>query len=205
MELAINSVTSTVKVNIANLIVTDTYENLNDDAVVENLLEKYKEQIAPAYEVIGQNAVYRRGNYMRQLVADLYYQAGIEKWGDQYEIALGGGFISVRSPYNLEAGDVKYQNLQSLFPFDNELVLCSIDGRDLLSYFIESNNDNYFTKYKSGLKESINPNGTYYIVIDTYTSTYKYAPKSLKEVARYDGGVYARDLLADYIRNGGLE
>ena len=205
VELAINSVTSTVKVNIANLIVTDTYENLNDDAVVENLLEKYKEQIAPAYEVIGQNAVYRRGNYMRQLVADLYYQAGIEKWGDQYEIALGGGFISVRSPYNLEAGDVKYQNLQSLFPFDNELVLCSIDGRDLLSYFIESNNDNYFTKYKSGLKESIDPNGTYYIVIDTYTSTYKYAPKSLKEVARYDGGVYARDLLADYIRNGGLE
>ena len=74
-----------------------------------------------------------------------------------------------------------------------------------MSYFIESNNDNYYTKYKSGLKDNIDPNGTYYIVIDTYTSTYKYAPKSLKEVARYDGGVYARDLLADYIRNGGLK
>ena len=77
----------------------------------------------------------------------------------------------------------------------------------MLSYFIESNNDNYYTKYKSGLKQVLqaDPNGTYYIVIDTYTSTYQYAPKSLKEVARYDGGVYARDLLADYIKNGGLE
>ena len=207
VELGINSVTNKVKVNTARLVTTDSYENLNDDVIVNQLVDKYKEQIAPAYDVIGQNSTYRRGNYLRQLVADLYYDAGIKKWGEQYDIALGGGFISIRSPYNMEAGKVKYELLQSLFPFDNELVLCSIKGSDLLSYFIESNNDNYYTKYKSGLKQVLqaDPNGTYYIVIDTYTSTYQYAPKSLKEVARYDGGVYARDLLADYIKNGGLE
>lgn len=207
VELGINSVTNKIKVNTARLVTTDSYENLNDDAIVNQLVDKYMEQIAPAYDVIGKNSTYRRSNYLRQLIADLYYEAGIEKWGDQYDISLGGGFISVRSPYNMAAGDVKYELLQSLFPFDNELVLCSIKGSDLLSYFIESNNDNYFTKYKSGLKQVLqaDPNGTYYIIVDTYTSTYKYAPKSLKEIARYDGGVYARDLLADYIKNGGLE
>ena len=207
VEVGINSVTSKVKVNTARLVTTDSYEELQDDAIVNQLLDKYKEQIAPAYDVIGKNSYYRRGDYLRQLLADLYYEAGIKKWGEQYEISLGGGFISVRSPYNLQAGDVKYEVLQSLFPFDNDLVLCSIKGSDLLSYFINSNNKNYFTKYTAGLKETLqsDPNGTYYIVTDTFTSTYQYAPKSLKEIARYDSGVYARDLLAEYIKNGGLQ
>ena len=39
-------------------------------------------------------------------------------------------------------------------------------------------------------------------MVDTYTSTY--APNRLTEIARYTDGVYARDLLADYIREGGL-
>lgn len=205
VELAIHSVNGNVKVNSAVLVETDSYVNLPADAVVDELLDKYKEQIAPAYDVIGKNSVYRRGNYMRQLVADLYYEAGKEKWEGQYEISLGGGFVSVRSPYNLAAGEVKYEQLQSLFPFDNELVLCSIKGSDMVSYFMESKNENYYTRYESGLKEKVDPNATYYIVTDTFTSTYKYAPKSLQEVARYEGGIYARDLLAEYIRKGGLE
>ena len=39
-------------------------------------------------------------------------------------------------------------------------------------------------------------------MVDTYTSTY--APNNLTEIARYKEEVYARDLLADYIRGGGL-
>lgn len=206
VELAINSVNNHVKVNAARLVETSSYENLADDAIVEELLEKYKDQIAPAYEVLGTNRVYRKGDYLRQIVADLYYQAGMEKWGSEYDIALGGGFISVRNPYNLEAGDVEYSQLQSLFPFDNELVLCSVKGSDLLSRFFNSNNSNYFIsygEYGAALKNNIDPNGTYYIVTDTYSSLY--APNRLTEVARYDGGVYARDLLAEYVKNGGLE
>lgn len=206
VELAINFVNSSVKVNIARLVENSSYENLADDAIVEELLEKYEEQLAPAYEVLGTNGTYRSGDYLRQVVANLYYEAGMERWGDEYDIALGGGFISVRNPYKLPAGDVEYSQLQSLFPFDNELVLCSIKGSDLLSRFFNSKHEDYFIAYGdygASIRNNIDPNGTYYIVTDTYSSLY--GPNHLTEVARYDGGVYARDLLAEYVKNGGLE
>lgn len=205
VELKINTVTGRVTVRDARLIKHSSYSNLEDDPIVEDLLDKYDAQIEVAYEVLGTNATYRRGDEMRQLVADLYYQAGMEKWGDEYDIALGGGFISVRSPYNLESGEVTYAQLQSLFPFDNDLVLCSIKGSDLLSRFFENNHENYFISYGSygeSIRHDIDPNGTYYIVTDTYSSMY--APNRLTEVERYETGIYARDLLADYVKEGGL-
>lgn len=206
VEVGINAVNSDVKVNVARLVETASYESLTSDPVVEDLLEKYKEQIEPAYEVLGYNGAYRSGDWMRQIVANLYYDAGVKRWGDEYDIVLGGGFISVRNPYKLQAGDVTYSQLQSLFPFDNELVLCSIKGSDLMSRFFNSNNDNYFIDYDDygmSVKNNIDPNGIYYVVTDTYSSLY--APNRLTEVERYDAGVYARDLLAEYIKNGGLE
>ena len=206
VELAINSVTNDVKVNVARLVETESYENLTDDQIVVDLLDKYEEQLAPAYEVLGTNAVYRSGDYMRQIVANLYYKAGVEKWGQEYDIALGGGFISVRSPYKLEVGDVDYAKLQSLFPFDNELVLCSIKGSDLMDRFFNNNHDDYFIsygEYGTSIINNVDPNGIYYIVTDTYSSLYK--PNRLMEVERYDGGVYARDLLAEYVKAGNLE
>ena len=206
VEIAINSVNNNVKVNLARLVETSSYENLNADPIIEELLVKYDEQIALAYDVLGSNSYERKSNYLKQLVATMYYQAGMEKWGDEYDIALGGGFISVRSPYNLNAGNVTYAQLQTLLPFDNELVLCSIKGSDLLSKFFNSNNSNYYISYGdygASIKNNIDSNGIYYIVTDTYSSLY--APNRLTEVARYDGGVYARDLVAEYIKNGGLE
>jgi 2',3'-cyclic-nucleotide 2'-phosphodiesterase (5'-nucleotidase family) len=118
---------------------------------------------------------------------------------------LGGGFLSVRSPYNLAAGEVTYSQLQMIMPFDNTLVLCSVKGSDLKKKFINTSNDNYFvgyTAYGRSVSSKIDNNATYYIIVDTYTSTY--GPNKLTEIARYTEGVYARDLLADYIREGGL-
>ena len=201
-EVKINSVTNSSTIIEAEFIEDDTYMYLSDDGIVDELREKYKEQIALGDEVIGTNRYYRNSDYLRQLVADLYYESGIELWGDEYDIVLGGGFISVRSPYHLEAGDVKYSQLQSLFPFDNHLVLCSIKGYDLKNRFINSTNDNYFVSYEDGLLSSINDSATYYIIVDSYSSSY--APNRLTEIARYELDVFARDLLAEYIKNGGL-
>ena len=119
---------------------------------------------------------------------------------NHFEPVPGG----VLPPYNLKAGNITYSQLQMLLPFDNTLVLCSIKGSDLLSKFINTSNSNYFTSYTAygeSLKGKINSNETYYILVDSYTSTY--APNKLTEVARYTEGVYARDLLAEYIRAGG--
>ncbi len=201
VELIYNSVTGVVFVNIAELVSTDDYANLSDDPVVEDLLEKYEEQISQSQVVLGYNGAHRKSNWLRQKVADLYLEAGMEKWGGEYDIVLGGGFISVRSPYELAQGEVTYGMLQSLFPFDNELVLCSIKGSDLLNKFIHSTNDNYYIR-RSG-NETIDPNGTYYIVVDSYTSSY--GPNRLTEIARYGADLFARDLLAAYIAEGRME
>ena len=116
-------------------------------------------------------------------------------------IVLGGGYISVRSPSSLPVGDVNYAMLQSLFPFDNELVLCSISGADLRSRFLETTNENYYIYLGDG-EQNIDPTATYYLVTDTYSSTY--APNRLTEIERYGSTLYARDLLAAYVEAGGL-
>jgi len=205
-EVQINSANGNCVVNTAETITTGAYSYLEDDPLVEELLDKYAEDISPSARVVGTNSRKRYSDAIRELVAELYYQAGIERWGDQYNIVLGGGLISVRAPYSLMAGEVTYGDLQGLLPFDNDLVLCSVSGRNLKSKFFESTHDSYaigYGDYGASVRNNINPNATYYIVVDTYTSTYK--PNGLTEIARYTPGVYARDLLADYIAAGGLK
>ena len=206
VEVSINSVTGTDKVNTAQLVTSAVYGSLADDPVVEQLMDKYDDRIGSAGDVLGQNSTYRRSEDIAQLAADMYYKAGVERWGKQYDIVLGGGFMSVRSPYNLYAGDVTYADLMALLPFDNQIVLCSVKGRDLKKKFFFTNNDRYYISYGSygeKLKNSINDNATYYIVTDTYTSQYKY--NNLTEIARYDETTFARDLIAEYVKEGGLE
>ncbi len=205
VEIAINSVDTTSSVRLAELVTTDDYEDLNGDSIVEELLEKYEEQISIANQIVGYNSRRRSGDEMRQLVADLYYEAGVKRWGEDYNIVLGGGFISVRSPYYLAAGDVTYASLQSLFPFDNQLTLCSVKGRDLWNKFLNTDNDNYFIcygDYGAEVYENIGMDETYYIIVDTYSAYY--GPNKLTVIAEYDEDIYARDLLADYLENGGL-
>jgi 2',3'-cyclic-nucleotide 2'-phosphodiesterase (5'-nucleotidase family) len=172
---------------------------------VEDLLGKYKDTVSQATQVVGNNRTRRSGNVMRQLVAELYYEAGMEKWGKDYDIVLGGGFVSIRSPGYLAAGQVTYGDLQGLFPFDNELTLCSVKGRDLWNKFFATDNSNYFIDYGpygESVYKNIDMNATYYIVVDTYSAYY--APNKLTVVAEYGDGIFARDLLADYIQKGGL-
>ncbi len=204
-EVAVNFANGHYKVQDAKVIKNDTYDDYPADPLIETLMDKYADRVDVGDRVVGQNDCFRYGDQLRELVAKLYYEAGVAAWGEEYNIVLGGGFISVRSPYNLASGEVKYADLQALFPFDNTLVLCSIKGEDLRARFIETDNENYFNYYGSygeSVKGDIDPNATYYVVVDTYSSTY--APNRLTEVRRYTEGVYARDLLADYIAAGGL-
>lgn len=206
VEVVFNTANGTHKITHAKLVSYTEYAFLPDDPVVEGLLEKYEDDIGFADEVLGKNSAERNRNFLRTTVAQLYYDAGVAKWGSEYDIVLGGGYLNVRSPGYLGAGDVTYSDLQGLFPFDNELVLCSVKGRDLLDKFFNSSNDSYFIAYGDygeSVKNNIDLNATYYIIVDTYTSTY--APNNLTEVERYGADVFARDLLAEYVKQGGLE
>ena len=205
VEVAINTANQTSSVREAELVTLSNYQNLEDDPIVSTLLDKYKEQIEPAKEILGYNSTWRNSGYLQQAVADMYYKAGVEEWGDEYDIVLGGGFMSIRSPYNLPSGDVKYSDLHSLFPFDNALVLCSVKGKELNSKFFYTSNDRYFISYGDygkSLMGKVDPNETYYVVVDTYSAFY--APNKLTVVKEYDPNIFARDLLAEHIKNGGL-
>ena len=189
----------------AELLQNSTYKYMKDDPVVEELLEKYAEEIAPATRILGTNGQYRSSDAVCQLVADLYCAKGMEKWDSEYDIVLGGGFISCRSPGYLSAGEVSYSQVQSLLPFDNQITLCSIRGRDLLSKFLETDHRAYYIKttaYGDSIRHSIDPDGIYYVVTDSYSAYYSYNNMTVIDV--YGEDIFARDLVADYITEGGL-
>ncbi len=203
-ELTINYVTGSVEVLNAEYINNTVYESLQDDPIVEELKTKYETVMAPAYEELGENVATRDEDSLREICAKLYYQAGNARWGSNYNLVLGGGYMSVRAPYYLYSGAVYYADLMNLLPFDNQLVLCSISGSDLKKNFLTAKK-NYFVylgTYGNSIASSVDDNATYYLITDTYSSTY--APNNLTEIERYGEGTYARDLLADYIKKGGL-
>jgi 2',3'-cyclic-nucleotide 2'-phosphodiesterase (5'-nucleotidase family) len=205
-EVAINSVTLQSTIRTAELVQNYVYQNLEDDPIVEELMKKYEKEISGANRVLGYNSRYRNSDFLLQTVAQLYYELGEKTWGDQYDIVLGGGFMSARSPYNLPAGEVTYGKLQSILPFDNQLTLCSVKGRYLKSKFLETNNDRYYIHcgdYGNSIRNKIDPNATYYVITDSYSAYY--APNNLTVIAEYDPNVFARDLLADYIEAGGFD
>jgi 2',3'-cyclic-nucleotide 2'-phosphodiesterase (5'-nucleotidase family) len=200
-QLKINYVTGSFTVD-AKLIASNSYRQCEDDPIVGELLEKYKDQISIANRVLGTNSRYRSSEELGAMVAKLYYELGVSHWGDQYTITMGGGSLSTRSPYNLKAGEVKYGDLQSLFPFDNEIRLCAIKGKELKRCFLRW--DNYYAIGEGGaLKEAdIDDNAIYYVVLDTWTSNYDAIDLTIVEY--YTPGIYARDLLAEFIASGGL-
>ena len=167
---------------------------------MENLYDKYFPEDDPYNTVLGQNFAEWDSADIADKVAELYYKKGKEEWGAQYDITLGGGYLKMRSPYDLAKGDVTYADLFSLMPFDNAIVLGKIKGNFLKSNFINYK-QNYHT-YASGqpVASDFADGEYYYIIIDSYTSTY--VPNHIEEVARLDENIYARDLVAEYVKAG---
>lgn len=194
-----NTVTGSHQVETATNLGKNVFagDDLEDDAIVGQLFDKYFPEENPYTDVIGTNSANRNSTEITNLVAQLYLEKGKELWGDKYNIVLGGGFLQCRSPKKLVTGDVTYSQLYSLMPFDNDLVLCRVTGRQLNQIFIRSSNKNYHCAYDDSLV--VDENAYYYVVTDTYTSFYKY--NMLEEVERLEDH-YARDLLQDYIAAG---
>ena len=205
-ELEYNFANGEYEVNVAEQISSSKYSSLSPAPLISELLERYKSVIEKANEVVGNNSASRNKEAVLSTVAKLYYEAGNARWGSKYKIVLGGGFMSIRSPYYLKTGSIVYGDLQSILPFDNEIVLCSVKGRELVNKFLKTSNSNYYIfcgEYGNSVKNSINYNSTYYIITDTYSAYY--APNKLTIVESYGKNIFARDLLADYIKAGNWE
>ena len=207
INVNVNTTKDTCSIVRTKSIYTNDYKNsLSEDAAALSLFTKYSDQISGANETIGYNSSYRSSNELCDLVASLYLQYGLSKWSTKYNVYLAGGYIKTRSPYNLYSGEVTYADLLSLYPFNNDLLLCSISGYNLNYKFVNSSNSDYHIALSSyGQANSyINYSDTYYVVVDNYTSDY--TSNGLTVIERYtEGEFYARDMLAEYIRNGGFE
>ncbi len=205
-EVFYNLATGTVTQVKASHVSNKVYDSYDPHPSIETLIEKYQSQISLGDQIVGAVDRGQSSTDLAQLVAKLYYETGMERWGKDYDIVLAGGLIATRNPYDLAAGQVKYSQLQSLLPFDNQLVLCSVQGEKLREKFFESRHEDYhiyYEAYGQQVWQTLDPNKTYYLITDTYTSVY--GPNELTEIARYDETTFARDLLAEYIRQGFLQ
>ena len=79
-------------------------------------------------------------------------------------------------------------------------------GRDLIDKFLETDHYAYYIKttpYGESIRDSIDPYETYYVVTDSYSAYY--ARNNMTVIEIYGEKIFARDLLADYISEGGLD
>lgn len=206
VKVYINPLTGTASVEEPEIIPSATYAKSAQNGLRDNLLDKYADKIAWTKEIVATLDRQLSRDELGTLVAGLYYEFGVEKWGGNYDIVLGGGLLSTRSPGYLAKGNLNYSMIQMIFPFDNELVLCSCKGWQLNQVFFKTTNDKYYIycgEYGESVRKNIENDKTYYVIVDTYTSTY--APNGLVEIERFNEEYYARDLLLEYFeKNYGI-
>ena len=187
----------------------ETYDFYSlEDEVMSHIDSWYEEYIYGTIqsEVIGKDVPYMNSSKIKSTLSELYYKKGIEIVGEnnEYTPVLGGGFISTRTPYNLYGGEVKYGDVYALLPFENDIVLCSIQGNDLLNKFINSSNSNYYV-YSMIDSSNVDRDKTYYIITDSYSSDYKSNNLTVIKNLTLENNVgYARDLFAEYLRSNYL-
>lgn len=200
-EVSLNLATGKHSVKQPHIVSNSVYASnaVKGDPVTDRIFDKYFPDDNPYTTVLGKNSARRQSDAVCDRVARLYYDRGVKEWGSEYKIALGGGFLKLRSPYRLDAGNVTYSQLFSVLPFDNDLVLGRIKGSDLKSRFLNSTNGDYHI-YTTIKANEVSDNTDYYIIVDSYSSTYRY--NRITEVKRLKG-VYARDLLKEYVAAGG--
>lgn len=212
LELLANKNSKEITIKDTTPIVTSSFLSLSNDKDTTDLINKYMDEIGNPDEVVGYNKKERSSNELRQKIADLYLETGLAEWGSSYDIVLGGGYLSTRSPYVLPSGNVTISQIYNLFPFDNDIVLCKGSGTFIKNAYVNSTNKNYFTTYneEKGYSStySYSSSSTYYLITDTFGSDYYLYGNGYRSNYKFEqlkvssSGKYARDLITTYIRNG---
>lgn len=214
VSLAVDPSSKAISISKAESIATTTFLKLENDPNVTSIIDKYMPLIGNPDEVIGYNSTVRSSSYLADLVSSLYLQEGLTKLGDSYDIALAGGYLSTRDPYKLVAGDVTRSSIYNLLPFDNVLTLCKASGYFINKCYVNTTNSNYHMTYNTSkgysASYSYSSSGIYYLLMDTFGYDYYVYGKgynssyNLELIASLSETRYARDMMVDYVRNGGL-
>ena len=209
-EIKIDIISGAITVAQTKIVEHSAYLHLDDDPIVNELMEKYADQISKMNEYLGMNDSYRNSDALASYAAEAMFNVGYAHWNSDAryagKIVLGGGFLNVRSPYKLDAGKVTYGDIYPLFPFDNLLVLCKVNGNRLLEQFIYSSNYVcYYGEDGNQIKNNVQNNETYYVIVDTYCANYNFKGMGWLEIVEYyQDNYYTRDALAQFIKDGGM-
>ena len=199
-RFVVDKVNDSVRIQNPGYLTNNVYSSstLTDDPIVDTLMDKYFPDSDPYNDILGYNRTYRSENAIVSKVAQLYLEKGLEFWGNDYQIVLGGGYLNTRKPYDLDAGNLTYADIFTILPFDNDLILGKIKGSDLTRNFIEKST--YTNAINGNLCDNIVSTQYYYIVVDSYTAFYSW--NNITVVDRIPG-LYARDLLSDFVAENG--
>jgi 2',3'-cyclic-nucleotide 2'-phosphodiesterase/3'-nucleotidase len=178
-----------------SLIYNSVYGNSSIDGheAVDQIYDKYFSENDPYTTVLGYNGVYMSSSDIESLVTSLYLEYGKERW-ESYDIALAAASINVRTPGNLPSGAVTYSQIFQLLPFDNSIILGKMRGSDINKKVLSSGQ----LDYTLGSAASFNKDEYYYIITDSYCAYYSY--NNIEIVDKIDLDIYARDLVAEYVK-----
>lgn len=187
-------------------IIGSTSISSGKDASMSEIDTWYNENIygAKRSEVVGRNVPYMDDSVVEDKVAEMYYKKAISVINNSYTPVLGGGFLRTRTPYNLSSGTVTYGDVYALLPFENDIVLCSIQGKYLKSRFLNNTSDDYHI-YSTITASSVVDSQTYYLITDNYSSDYSYNKLTVIKNLTLEYGIgYARDVFSEYLKTNYL-
>lgn len=193
------------------------YDTGSDMAAVD-IIEKYEPQVAPLMEIIGYTdrlIESRRGpeSELSNFAADIIRERAQKETGEPVQLAMTNyGGIRTAMP----KGDVRVYDIYSIFPFENDIVVCKVKGSKLRQFFdnyakkgyveclsgVELVIDNYrITKFNIGGKP-LDPNKTYNFATINFLldgGDGSRIGSFADEVT--DTDVLIRDAVVDHIRN----
>ena len=192
------------------------YDTGSDMAAVD-IIDKYSPQVAPLMEIIGYTdrlVESRRGaeSELSNFAADIIRERAEKETGEHVDLAMTNyGGIRTAMP----KGDVRVYDIYSIFPFENDIVVCKVKGSKLRQFLdnyarkgyveclsgVQMVIDNYqITKLDIGGRP-LDPNKTYNFATINFlldggdgSRIGSYADKVI------DTDVLIRDAVVDYIR-----
>ena len=111
----------------------DSRYDIGNDMAAVDIIDKYSPQVAPLMEIIGYTdrlIESRRGaeSELSNFAADIIRERAEKEIGEHIDLAMTNyGGIRTAMP----KGDVRVYDIYSIFPFENDIVVCKVKGSKL--------------------------------------------------------------------------
>lgn len=205
VSLTYNKATDEVTVNDYNYITASSAGmfSLPENTAVKAVYDRYLAITGPIKnQVVGSLSASMSKTQLTNMAIREMYAYG-QAYGAQVSFHNSGG---VRS--TLASGNVTYGNIYECFPFDNEIIVCTLTGSELKSWLAEGD---YFygvdaTKTKLLNGDTIVNTGTYKAIIIDYLSEKAFADYPRYEHDRageFKTHEYVRELIKQKFQSSG--